>query len=175
MSLPRAALDGDALLPDGTLVLVLEKQEYDGYTFYSIDNNGVRGLVWPDQIHIMTQSELEEYSASLPTTPPTPTPSPTVTPISGLEYYHQEDGSIGISGYTGSETDLVIPAEIGGDSVTGIGLIAFRDCIGLKSVVLPDTVTYIGDGAFGGCTNLSSVTIPDSVTSIDQHLAIAQV
>ena len=52
------------------------------------------------------------------------------------------------------------------DSVTSIGVSAFRGCSSLQSVTIPDSVTSIGDGAFGVCKSLQSVTIPDSVTSI---------
>ena len=53
-----------------------------------------------------------------------------------------------------------------GDSVTGIGDGAFRDCSSLASITIPDSVTTIGDGAFQYCTSLATITIPDSVTSI---------
>jgi len=52
------------------------------------------------------------------------------------------------------------------DSVTSIGLWAFRRCSSLTSVTIPDSVIRIGEYAFSGCTSLMSVTIPDSVISI---------
>ena len=63
--------------------------------------------------------------------------------------------------YTGTETDVVIPA-----GVTTIGKYAFYGCSNLQSIVIPDSVTTIGDGAFLGCKNLQSISIPDSVTTI---------
>lgn len=67
--------------------------------------------------------------------------------------------------------NLVIPNSISNDStsfvVVGIGNYAFRDCVGLSSVVIPNSVTSIGRQAFAGCTGLTAVTIPSSVTSID--------
>ncbi|MGN0855672.1 MAG: leucine-rich repeat domain-containing protein, partial [Kiritimatiellia bacterium] len=65
--------------------------------------------------------------------------------------------------------DLVIPAEIDGYRVTGIGAYAFSDCYGLTSVTIPDSVTSIGAYAFYCCYGLTSVTIPDSVTSIGDY------
>jgi hypothetical protein len=53
--------------------------------------------------------------------------------------------------------------------VTTIGHNAFRNCIGLSSVVIPDSVTSIGDYAFGSCASLLSVVIPYSVTSIGYY------
>lgn len=63
-------------------------------------------------------------------------------------------------------TDLVIPAEVGGNAVTTIASGAFSDASNLRSVVIPDTVTSIGDGAFYNNANLKSVTISSSVTTI---------
>ncbi len=61
---------------------------------------------------------------------------------------------------------VIIPATLGGKSVTRIGYRTFYGCSGLKGVVIPDSVTVIGDYAFFGCEGLASITIPDSVTSI---------
>jgi len=52
------------------------------------------------------------------------------------------------------------------NSVTSIGVQAFRSCYNLTSITIPNSVTSIGHGAFHDCTSLTSVTIPDSVTSI---------
>ena len=71
-----------------------------------------------------------------------------------------------IMGYSGEETNLVIPSALGGLTVTAIGNRAFSNSK-LESVTLPDTLTYIGQSAFAECKNLTSVRIPDSVTQID--------
>lgn len=67
--------------------------------------------------------------------------------------------------------NLVIPNSISNDSasyvVVGIGNYAFRDCVGLSSVIIPNSVTSIGRQAFAGCAGLTAMTIPSSVTSID--------
>ena len=67
--------------------------------------------------------------------------------------------------------NLVIPNSISNDSasyvVVGIGNYAFRDCVGLSSVIIPNSVTSIGRQVFAGCTGLTAMTIPDSVTSIN--------
>ena len=48
-----------------------------------------------------------------------------------------------ITGYTGSEAEVVIPEEIGGYIVQTIGGSAFKGKTGITSVVIPDTVETI--------------------------------
>ncbi len=89
----------------------------------------------------------------------------------GFSYTINEDGnSVTISQYNGNGGDVVIPSEIDGKNVTGIGVAAFRECRNLTNVTIPDRVTSIGSGAFLGCNNLKSITIPDSVTSIESFV-----
>lgn len=74
----------------------------------------------------------------------------------------------GLSSYGKTQSDIVIPREINGISVTSIGYGAFSGCKNLTSVTIPDSVTSIGEYAFYNCTSLAGITIPDSVTSIDE-------
>lgn len=81
------------------------------------------------------------------------------------EYTVLDDGTVEITGYNDSDTEIVIPSEIEGMKVTSIGYGAFYNCTGLTSVTIPDSVTTIGNTAFENCIGLSSITIPNSVTS----------
>ena len=97
--------------------------------------------------------------------------------------------SVDIIGYSGTATELVIPAELDGlpvaricdlafsrcssltsvlipDSVRSIGKATFSYCENLTDINIPDNLTYIGDAAFHGCSSLSGIVIPDSVTAI---------
>ncbi len=89
----------------------------------------------------------------------------------GLEFTSNGDGTCYVSG-VGSCTnaDLIIPpTSPDGDSVTGIGEMAFRYCYSLVSVVISDSVTSIGDVAFFDCYSLTSVVIGNSVMSIGDY------
>ena len=82
----------------------------------------------------------------------------------GFNYNLMNDGTVKITGYNGKETDLSVPAVIGGNPVSVIGSNAF-DGAGVKHIVLPDSLTSIGYRAFAG-SSLETITIPSSVTSI---------
>ena len=75
-----------------------------------------------------------------------------------------DDGTI--TSYTGEGvTNVIIPEEIDGVKVTGIGeeVFAYSD---ITSIEIPDGVTSIGLKAFYGCSSLTNIEIPNSVTSI---------
>jgi carbonic anhydrase/acetyltransferase-like protein (isoleucine patch superfamily) len=67
-----------------------------------------------------------------------------------------------ITGYEGWDTDIVIPAQIGGVAVTAIGDGAFKNG-GFTSVTLPASLRSIGNEAFSG-NKLTAVTIPAGVS-----------
>ncbi len=88
-----------------------------------------------------------------------------------FEYSVINDGAeIEITGYNGSATELVIPSDIDGKVVTGIGEYAFEYCTGITSVSIPSSVTSIGYSAFSGCSGITGeLEIPASVTSIGSY------
>ena len=77
-----------------------------------------------------------------------------------------------VTGYTGNDDVLVIPASIDGYRVTAIGDGAFEGSK-VKTVIISDGVENVGWFAFNGCTSLCSVTVPSSVKSIG-HLAFGE-
>ena len=71
-----------------------------------------------------------------------------------------------VTGYTGSDVDVVIPAIYNNKSVTSIGYEAFIGCESLTNITIPNSVTSIETYAFAVCSSLTSITIPNSLTSI---------
>ena len=84
----------------------------------------------------------------------------------GLEFglNETETGWV-VSGYRGTDTELVIPDTYMGAPVTAIGYETDRGMFygnkTLQRVVVPDSVEYIGEGAFSECLALSEIELPD--------------
>ena len=88
-------------------------------------------------------------------------------PFEGFTFRTLSDDTVEITGYRGTDTDLVIPATISGKTVSAIGAEAFKGNASITSVeVQSNAVTVIGQSAFENCTALVSVDLPDSVQTI---------
>ena len=74
-----------------------------------------------------------------------------------------------ITGFTGNQRQVRIPATIQGFPVREIGERAFspREWSEITSVTIPAGVVKIGAGAFSECQSLTTVSIPASVTIIE--------
>ena len=83
-----------------------------------------------------------------------------------FEYEILYDGTVEITDYNGSATNLTIPSTIDGKQVTSIGNGCFDLCYSLASIEIPEGITKIGIGAFFCCSNLKTIIIPKSVTNI---------
>ena len=83
----------------------------------------------------------------------------------GLQY-EAVAGGYQVVGYSGTEPRVIVPATYQDKPVVAIGAGAFKDCIHLKSIIIPDSVTDIGLMAFFGCTDLARIVIPDGVATI---------
>lgn len=81
-----------------------------------------------------------------------------------LDQRKKTEKGIKITGYTGSESTVVIPEEIDGLKVMEISKGAFSGEI--ERVVIPRTVKNIQSGAFSDCESLREVVFFDSVVSV---------
>jgi hypothetical protein len=83
------------------------------------------------------------------------------------------NGTITITGYTGSNSLIVVPNMTNGLPVTVIGAKAFfantNDYYAnyyMVTVLIPEGVTSIGDEAFEGAYQLASVTMPNTLRNL---------
>lgn len=113
-------------------------------------------------------------------------------PATDFEYDLNEAGDgVIIKKYTGTSTEVVIPAEIEDFPVVGVGVEAFSEtnivsvvfpdsdiwigyscfekCKSLQNVVLPKNLKIISASLFYGCTSLKAITLPNSIETIYQQ------
>lgn len=62
-----------------------------------------------------------------------------------------DDGTAILLRYQGNASDLLLPREVNGHTLTAIGEGAFRDCRKLFKLSIPGSVTSIGADAFSNC------------------------
>lgn len=75
-------------------------------------------------------------------------------------------GKATITGYSGTDADVIVPAQIDGVNVVAIGPTAFAGNTYMQTLSIAEGVETIGDRAFGGCSGLVSAVLPDSLTDI---------
>lgn len=83
--------------------------------------------------------------------------------------YSVSNEQITITGYTGTETEIMIPDEIESYPVVTIGSKVFANMTALKSVKLGSNVQTLGSNAFNGCTSLEHVSLGDSLETIGSY------
>ena len=86
--------------------------------------------------------------------------------VSGEWNYKENTTGITLTDYRGDATDLLIPSELDGKTVTQLGNDLFYGNMNLSSVIIPGTVTAIGSNAFNSCTALEEVQLSLSINSI---------
>lgn len=80
--------------------------------------------------------------------------------------FDEETGTI--IKYTGTDSQIVVPAQIDGVDVTTIGRAAFSSQEDLRNVTISEGISTIEQEAFFNCPNLNKVKVPDSVTTIGE-------
>ena len=91
--------------------------------------------------------------------------SETVTDVNDFKWYEDSDGTVTITGYTGTDETVVIPSEINGKKVTSIAPWGLESK-NFVNVILPDTMETIGEWAFEECKNLETINLPNSITDM---------
>ena len=88
------------------------------------------------------------------------------------EYENLEDGNIAITAYNGTDTEVTVPAQLDGKTVTEIGAFAFSSCENLEKVTIPKEITKIALFALKGWF-LSMIEVDDQnpvYSSLDGNL-----
>ncbi len=87
----------------------------------------------------------------------------------GLSFVLKEDHTYTLTGYTGTDTDVVVLTTHSGIAVTSIADDAFKGNATIKSVIIAgssNAALSIGEGVFSDCTALTSVSLPANVISM---------
>ena len=77
-----------------------------------------------------------------------------------------EDGTVSVSLKDKTLTEVEVPSEIEGKTITMLEVDGFKDCTALKKVIVPDTVTVIEDYCFYECSALEEINVPKNVRNI---------
>ena len=162
----------------------------EGRLFNGNSEENIR--TWLDGLGLLASSgQPEKPDDNKPVTPEQPE---TPTDATASLTYERNGNSYTVTGMTGTETEVIIPAEYNGLPVTTIGESAFaysRHNDDILSVTIPDSVTTIernafynrgemttinissnsklttiGNNAFSGNHSLTGIYIPATVTSI---------
>ena len=74
---------------------------------------------------------------------------------------------LGVSGYTGSATEIIIPCIYSGKEVVILNSSAFMNCCNITNILIPNSVKIIGDCTFSFCSSLTDIVLPDSIVCIN--------
>lgn len=88
--------------------------------------------------------------------------------LEDYSYSTLEDGTLKLTYCDVQDGNVVIPAQIGGKTVSALGKDLFRDNKIIKAVTIPDSIKKIGAFAFSGCDALESVSMPYALTDIGE-------
>lgn len=112
--------------------------------------------------------------------------------------YTLSDNVATITGYTGTNKDIIIPDKLDGyavkhisddafkknliietlklsENLESIGLYAFQHCTNLTYVYVPSVtfdLTWVGGGIFKGCSNLTEVEFAKNITKIPENICL---
>ncbi|MEE0956774.1 MAG: leucine-rich repeat protein [Ruminococcus sp.] len=94
---------------------------------------------------------------------------------SGDFTYKTVDDKVYITSYTGTETEVIFPAEIDGKSVYGIDPNGRTNCVPnakVTKVTISEGIQSLESCAFRGATVLTDISLPSTLTSIADHCFI---
>ena len=92
----------------------------------------------------------------------------TTTPVLAQNLAGKNVTGVAITGYTGTDSTVVIPETIGGQPVIQISKNAFQNKT-FTTLVLSNNLLKVEGGAFTGCGNLETVYMSDSIVTIPDN------
>ncbi|MBQ1169256.1 MAG: leucine-rich repeat protein, partial [Oscillospiraceae bacterium] len=119
----------------------------------------------PEETESVTETWPEKIIQTLEVTVSQPASTGTGE-TTGFTYSVLNETQCAITGYTGTDTEIVIPAEIDGYQVHTIQSNAFKGKTALTSITLPEGLKRTESYAFQDCTSLTYIDLPDSITEM---------
>ena len=159
--------------------------------FMSMAFSGCNDIYHEDSIvnsDTITDNETDEISETQPNTSIAETDEWISSPVEDFEYELNENGTITITKYIGTDEIVVIPNKIENRDVTEIGSMCFFEMTNIKHITVSNSVTIIGfsafksssiitvnlseqtsiikNAAFMDCINLCNISLPNSLLEI---------
>lgn len=135
-------------------------------------------VIFSTEFEAPTEPETTEPPEPETTEPVATTEAPTVTePTTPVittaspysDFATLENGNnVTITGYSGTKTNVEVPAQIDGKTVNAIGENAFFNS-SITAIKLPSSIRSIGKNAFHSCTSLGSISLPAGITTIESN------
>ena len=169
---------------------------------FANSNNKVNSLAWLIEFKKRTLDSIKEEEAILREEKKAfhvANPNSVAELKKVWSYKKLSDGTLQITKYKGTDTEVTVPEKIGKSPVSSfaatyrkmewigpfdgsnvkrvilpesiriIGTATFKNCVDLESCIIPYGVKKIEDRAFYGCKSLMKIEIPDSVKSIGRE------
>ena len=89
-------------------------------------------------------------------------PPPVYTCGDYFYYFNDDEETVTIKDYQGTEKDIVIPTELDGHAVTAIGMQAFS-YVKMNSLTIPEQIASVGYRAFEYCVVSESFVLPKNI------------
>ena len=84
-----------------------------------------------------------------------------------FELEESKEGGYIIKSFVGFDTaEMIVPNEIGGKKIVGIGPGAYRKCLNMQSLVISEGIKFIEQSAFANCVRIQKVELPASLIRI---------
>lgn len=143
--------------------------EEDGYYEEEIINSSEEETTTSDEETSTSEGETTSSEGETSTSSEEePSFGEPVENVADYNYTTLEDGTVEITGYTGSDTVIRIPAEIEGKAVTSIGRYALEYSWDIESITVPDSVTTINEYAFNG-DSLKTINLGSGVKTLAER------